>query len=830
VKPLEGYVNSFFNGYTLLVDDKEIISKESNNQPTQVEWEEFSFDRWKGRKYSLTMKKKTDQDYICLTIFEMKLQKEGAIWSNLADATLEVSNKYGSSYKADSMKTESSYWCSKSSESSSTITIRFPSKVSVSGFRVKPYGSYHIFGKYTLKVGGITVQTKDVGAQTSGWNTYLFTFTQDIEGDTFELILEKDSDESYMCIKQLEMELKPTTLPVVAASGVKPGPWQFNRGYIEQIKNSNELVLGVRKGDNPVVEMGLRLNEPRMQWKIDQPHFYITMNDAYARVLTVQKNNGKLDSRKGAMLVLETKSDEDNKLWSWDNGLLVNKLSGLALDVINGKQYEGAFWTFPADGSLEASNKYGSSYTSNAMKEESSYWCSKSGEKSATISINLPSKVTTSGFRAKPYKKYHMFGKYIVKVGGKTVQTKEVGAQTSGWNEYFFTRDIEGDTFELILEKDSDKSYMCIKHLQMEIKRNCSVEDPGALWMWKKTRNADQIWEYKDVNDYRRDPTESLVSKLDGKVLGVDKSNWQAKMRSVGWTTIPSRATMVASNNWGSNYNVEDIRQEGTSSDFWAAPTATVTASSQWDSDYTPDKILTEDGYWCAASGKKDGWLKFSFSSSTAIRGFRFKTANEASYDQHLFRDWELQTSPSGQDGTWTTPTGWNGQATKKKCCEWQEFRFDNSVEARFFRLVMGNNQGGDYLVLGELQFNFDSAGDREYWCSGVGEASVVITMTFDSPVIARGFRMKPLGSVGSSSYLGSFFNGYSIRLDGTEVASADTNSQPSQVDWVELSFQNRQARTFSLTLKKKTGQNYICLSVIEMRLYGQTWKLEYQE
>ena len=52
--------------------------------------------------------------------------------------------------------------------------------------------------------------------------------------------------------------------------------------------------------------------------------------------------------------------------------------------------------------------------------------------------------------------------------------------------------------------------------------------------MWKKTRNADQMWEYKDVNDYRdlNDITESLVSKLDGKVLGVDKSNWQAKMRS----------------------------------------------------------------------------------------------------------------------------------------------------------------------------------------------------------------------------------------------------------------------------------------------------------
>ena len=43
------------------------------------------------------------------------------------------------------------------------------------------------------------------------------------------------------------------------------------------------------------------------------------------------------------MLVLERKSDEDNKLWIWDSGLLVNKLSGLVLDIINGKLYEGKY-------------------------------------------------------------------------------------------------------------------------------------------------------------------------------------------------------------------------------------------------------------------------------------------------------------------------------------------------------------------------------------------------------------------------------------------------------------------------------------------------------
>ena len=83
-----------------------------------------------------------------------------------------------------------------------------------------------------------------------------------------------------------------------------------------------------------------------MQWKIEQPYFYITMYDSdekWERVLTVKRHNGQLDSRRGSMLVLERKSDEDNKLWTWDSGLLVNKLSGLVLDVINGKMYEGKY-------------------------------------------------------------------------------------------------------------------------------------------------------------------------------------------------------------------------------------------------------------------------------------------------------------------------------------------------------------------------------------------------------------------------------------------------------------------------------------------------------
>ena len=73
------------------------------------------------------------------------------------------------------------------------------------------------------------------------------------------------------------------------------------------------------------------------------------------------------------------------------------------------------------------------------------------------------------------------------------------------------------------------------------------VKEPGALWMWKKTRDAGQLWDYKPLNrlfpswdDASSDDgygQNSLVSKLDGKVLSVDKSNWQVRMRSK-WACI----------------------------------------------------------------------------------------------------------------------------------------------------------------------------------------------------------------------------------------------------------------------------------------------------
>ena len=140
----------------------------------------------------------------------------------------------------------------------------------------------------------------------------------------------------------------------------------------------------------------------------------------------------------------------------------------------------------------------------------------------------------------------------------------------------------------------------------------------------------------------------------------------------------------------------------------WVPPTkAKITASSEWSKTYGPENILTQDECWIAASGKKDGWLQFSFPSVTAVRGFRIKTPDSNNYDKNLLKDWKLQTSPSDREGDWTTPTGWTGEAAMKECCEWQEFWFENSVSAKFFRLEMNSNQGGDYLTLGELQFGF---------------------------------------------------------------------------------------------------------------------------
>ena len=70
-----------------------------------------------------------------------------------------------------------------------------------------------------------------------------------------------------------------------------------------------------------------------------------------------------------------------------------------------------------------------------------------------------------------------------------------------------------------------------------------------------------------------------------------------------------------------------------------------------------------------------------------------------------MLKNWKLQISTI--EGDWTTPTGWIGEANKKICCQWQEFSFEKTEGAKFFRLLIISNQGGEYLALGKLEFRF---------------------------------------------------------------------------------------------------------------------------
>jgi len=151
----------------------------------------------------------------------MLIKEPGQYWTSLteAGASLTASNKYGSTYKAEDMKVESDYWCSKkfgASESpTTTITINFPWSVSATGFRVKPYKSYPMFGDYTVKVDGEEVYNKAVYGikRSDGWMEYGFWeagwIEAELEGAKFELTIEKGSATryNYMCIQHLEMQL-----------------------------------------------------------------------------------------------------------------------------------------------------------------------------------------------------------------------------------------------------------------------------------------------------------------------------------------------------------------------------------------------------------------------------------------------------------------------------------------------------------------------------------------------------------------------------------------------------------------------------------------------
>ena len=115
--------------------------------------------------------------------FQFLVAASGRYWTSLTKAkALTTSNTYEST-KADAMKVESDYWCSKNfgvtDSPTTTIAITFPSEVSATGFRVKPYKSYSMFGDYTVKVDGVEVENKAVtGKNTNGgWKEYAFSKT-----------------------------------------------------------------------------------------------------------------------------------------------------------------------------------------------------------------------------------------------------------------------------------------------------------------------------------------------------------------------------------------------------------------------------------------------------------------------------------------------------------------------------------------------------------------------------------------------------------------------------------------------------------------------------
>ena len=128
----------------------------------------------------------------------------------------------------------------------------------------------------------------------------------------------------------------------------------------------------------------------------------------------------------------------------------------------------------------------------------------------------------------------------------------------------------------------------------------------------------------------------------------------------------------------------------------------------------------------------------------------------------------------------------------------------------------ISNNYGADYNVedIRQVGTSSKSTTSRVYWCSQSGEDNAVLTITFAKPVIASGFRVKPY--VG---YVSKFFNGYTLRVDDELIASVNSNDQPTEVGWQEFTFDRRKGRKYSLTLKKKSDEDYICLTAMEMQL-----------
>ena len=114
-------------------------------------------------------------------------------------------------------------------------------------------------------------------------------------------------------------------------------------------------------------------------------------------------------------------------------------------------------------------------------------------------------------------------------------------------------------------------------------------------------------------------------------------------------------------------------------------------------------------------------------------------------------------------------------------------------------------------------KYSVDKLKDKtsgEYWCSKENEANAVITITFQSPVAASGFRMKP----GYPSNPDSFFGGYTLSIDGVEVKTEASLAAPTTEDWKEFPFDTTEGTEYQLTMNKRSGKTYMCVQQMEIR------------
>lgn len=121
-------------------------------------------------------------------------------------------------------------------------------------------------------------------------------------------------------------------------------------------------------------------------------------------------------------------------------------------------------------------------------------------------------------------------------------------------------------------------------------------------------------------------------------------------------------------------------------------------------------------------------------------------------------------------------------------------------------------NQYGDGYDVG----NIKDATSGLYWCSQKNQANAVITITFQSPVTASGFRLKP----GYPKYPEYFFGGYTLSIDGVEVKTEGSITAPTTEDWKEFPFDTTKGTEYQLTMNKRTSSTaaYFCVQQMEIR------------